>query len=175
VTSRPLRSGSAARFLLAMSALVALLCISALGRAERLPAWRSAPRSPLSGPREALVSHGLLRGGTNFLLDEAYAGPWAYSPLSAAPRGAGRDVVSPMGRSFAPSSSGGNPAPADGARSVDGLLRSLGPVGLLASIVVPAAMASSGVSGRFVGPGAATRVGFAKLGGGYGVLVAGRF
>jgi hypothetical protein len=38
-----------------------------------------------------------------------------------------------------------------------------------------AVMASSGVSGRFGGQGAATRVGFAKMGGGYGVLVAGRF
>ncbi|HEU4539017.1 MAG TPA: hypothetical protein VFS00_33080 [Polyangiaceae bacterium] len=158
-----------------MGALAAVLSSSAPCRAERLPAWRGTSLSRLTASREALTPGAARHGGPFFLIDEAYAGPWAYSPLSASPRGAARDAVSPLGRAFAPPTPGGNQAPADGARSVDGLLRSLGPVGLLASIVVPAAVASSGVSGRFGGQGAATRVGFAKMGGGYGILVAGRF
>lgn len=160
-----------ARFLLTFGALATLLCTSSPARAERRPAWRGTPFVQLNATREGFAPGAARLGGPLYPVDETYAGPWAYSPLAASPRAA----VAPLERGPAPAPSGGNASPADGARNVDGMLSRLGPIGLLASIVVPAAVASSSGPGGLAGKGVTTRVGFAKMAGGYGIVVAGRF
>ncbi len=170
-------SGLPTRFLLTIGTLAALSGVSRPCRAERPPAWRGTSLLQLTASREALAPSAARSWGLSYLLDEAYAGPWAQSPLSASARGAAptRDAVTPPERAPAAAAPGANRSPADNARSAESLLGRLGPLGMLASVVVPAAMASSGAQGGLFGKGVTTRVGFAKMGGGYGVLVAGRF
>ena len=164
-----------ARFLLTIGALATMLCTSSSARAERRPAWRGTSFVQLTAAREGLAPGAARLGGPLYPVDETYAGPWAYSPFATSPRAAVRDAVSPPERAPAPASAAGNASSAYGARNVDGLLSRLGPIGLLASIVVPAAVASSGGSRSRAGKGVTARVGFAKLAGGYGIVIAGRF
>lgn len=160
-------SATRTRFLLMMGALSTLLCISAPARAERrrLPAWNGTSLVQLTASREALGPAAGRAWGASVPLDEAYAGPWANSPLAMAPRGSALGAASPHGSA---SPTGAGNASTDSARSTDAMLGRLGPIGLLASIVVPAAMVRSS-------KGATTRVGVTKMAGGYGLLVAGSF
>ncbi|HEU4412977.1 MAG TPA: hypothetical protein VFS43_47485 [Polyangiaceae bacterium] len=171
-------SASRTRFLLMMGALSLVLAASTPARAERRAlAWQGAPLGQLNASREALGPGSSRTWGAPFSPDEAYAGPWAYSPLAAPPRGPAR-AAAPFERAPASSPSGGGSPSADAARSADALLSRLGPIGLLASIVVPAAaVVSSGASGasRGTSKGVTARVGVAKMAGGYGIVVAGRF
>jgi hypothetical protein len=165
-------SATRTRFLLTMGALLMVLCASAPARAERKsPAWHGTSLVQLTASREALGPAAARTWGASLPLDETYAGPWAYSPLAVSPRASVRDAA-PLERPSA-SSSGGSPQ-ADAARNADAMLSRLGPVGLLASIVVPAAVVSSGAPGAG-GKGVSTRVGVARMAGGYGIVVAGRF
>jgi hypothetical protein len=158
-------SATRTRFLLMMGALSTLLCTSAPARAERrLPAWNRTSLVQLTASREALGPVAGRAWGASVPLDEAYAGPWASSPLAMAPRASVLNAASP----HAAASTGGASNPSDASRSADAVLGRLGPIGLLASIVVPAAMVRSS-------KGATTRVGVTKMAGGYGLVVAGRF
>lgn len=159
-------SATRTRFLLMMGALSTLLCTSAPARAERrrLPAWNGTSLVQLTASREALGPVAGRAWGASVPLDEAYAGPWANSPLAMAPRASALNAASP----HAATSPGGASNPSDASRSADAMLGRLGPIGLLASIVVPAAMVRSS-------KGATTRVGVTKMAGGYGLVVAGRF
>jgi hypothetical protein len=168
-------SGFRARFVLLSGALAALLCTSAPAHAEG-PAARRGSRSlvRLTAWRETLAPGSARNWGLSYPIDEMYAGPWAYSPFASPSHTFARDTGAPPERTPGASTPGSNRSPADSPYNAQGLLSRLGPVGLLASIVIPAAAVSSGAMGR-VGEGVTARVGFAKMAGGYGVVVSGRF
>ncbi|HEU4410699.1 MAG TPA: hypothetical protein VFS43_35935 [Polyangiaceae bacterium] len=178
-------SGSRARFLLSFGAFVALLGASSAGRAERPRAFRGSSLLQLTAAREALAPGSSRNWGLSYpVADETYAGPWAYSPLAPVPPHVpARAFVTPFERNGErnPAAAPGAPDPNAQARQTESMLSRLGPVGMLASVLIPAVMASSshsgaaGSSGRVARNDVSARLGFAKLGRGYGIVLTGRF
>lgn len=168
-------SGSTTRFLLSVGVLSALLGVSSTARAERPRGWRGASLSQMAAAREALDPGSARNWGLSYPVDETYAGPWAYSPLApTAPLAPTRAFVTFERNTERNATQSGHPAEAN-ARQAESLLSRLGPAGMLASILIPAVMASSGTVGRLAANDVTPRVSFAKLGGGYGIVLMGRF
>lgn len=166
--------GFRARFVLLSGALAALLCTSAPARAEGPAVRRDRSLVKLTAWRETLAPGSARNWGLSYPIDEMYAGPWAYSPLASPSPVPARDAGAPPERTLGASTPGSNRSSSDSPYNAQSLLSRLGPVGLLASIVIPAATVSSIAPGR-VGEGVTARVGFAKMAGGYGIVVSGRF
>ncbi len=156
--------------------VAALLAVSSPSRAEKPAAWRGPAMLQLTAAREALSPSSARTWGLSYSVDEAYAGPWANSPLSAAAHATtGRALVNAFERAPAPalgSSSSPSSSGASGPRGVESIVSRLGPLSMLASVVIPAMMGSSSSIGR---NDVTPRVGFARFGRGYGVMLTGRF
>jgi hypothetical protein len=172
-------SGSIARFFLSFGVLSALLGISSAAQAERPRAWRGNSLLQLTASREALSPGSSRNWGLSYPVDETYAGPWASSPLApTVPHAPTRSFVT-FERNLErnPGSGPGGPVSAAdaSARQTESVLSRLGPVGMLASVLIPAVMGSAGGSGRATHGNLAPRLGFAKLGRGYGFVLTGRF
>jgi hypothetical protein len=108
-------------------------------------------------------------------VDETYAGPWANSPLSPTitltPT---RAFVTFFEKNQPSSPTYGTTATPEHARTAETMLRRFGSAGLLASVIIPMVMASSGF-GHIKRDDTSPHVGLAKLGRGYGVMLSGRF
>lgn len=168
-------SGSRASFLLTLGTLAALLGISSECRAERPAAWRGSALVQLTASREAFGSRSARNWGLSDPVDETYAGPWANSPFAATPTHASGRAVAPTFERTPASAPGTAASPADPNARAETILSRLGPIGMLASVLIPAVMASSGASSRIARHDVTPRVGFAKLGRGYGLMLTGRF
>jgi hypothetical protein len=170
--------GSAPRFLLIITALVALFGMGAVAHAEQPPRWQGPSALQVNAPGRGLLSPGLARTwGLSYVADDAYAGPWASSPLAptapyAAPQ---RAFVTPLDRSPARAANETSQPAEPKARTAESVLSRLGPISMLASILVPAIMTSSGAPNRLTRNDTTPRVSFARLGRGYGVVLMGSF
>jgi hypothetical protein len=169
-------SGLSARALLGSGLLLATLSFGSSARAEKPAPWRSSVMSHLTASREAYAAGPVRNWGISYSsVDETYAGPWANSPLSPTTNlTPTRAFVTVFEKNQPSSSTQSTTSTSESARTAESTLRRLGSVGLIASVLIPMVMASSGF-GHIKRDDVSPHVGLAKLGRGYGVMLSGRF
>jgi hypothetical protein len=155
------------------------LLVGLLAFSSPLHAEGALSKRALVSPQLTVTDDDLNRGtprhwGLGYPIDETYAGPWASSPLSAAPTRVAPHPLTPAAfeRLVSGSSTGAGPTEQNSRRNPERLLNGLGPLSLIASVLLPAVMGSASSIGR---NDLAPHVGFAKLGRGYGLMLSGRF
>lgn len=168
-------SGAMTRFLLGFGTIVAALGLCSEARAEKPAFARGSAMSHLIASREAYSPRSARNWGLSYPIDEAYAGPWANSPLSPTTTlTPARSFVTVFEKNQPASSTQSAMTAPDNARAAQTMLSRFGSVGMLASVIIPMVMASSGF-GHIKRDDVSPHFGFAKLGRGYGVMLSGRF
>jgi hypothetical protein len=156
------------------SLLVALLAFSLPLHAEGAISKRAGALSQLAATDDDLSRGAPRHWGLWYPVDVAYAGPWASSPFSAATTRAAPHSLTPAAfeRLVSGSSAGAGPTEQNARRNPERLLNGLGPLSVIASVLLPVIMSSTSAIDR---NDVAPHVGFARLGRGYGLMISGRF